>query len=199
MNIYIVRHGETDCNKNNICYGWYDYPINERGIKQAENLGRFFSNIKIDKIISSSLMRAKMTAEIINNSLNVPIEFDNSIREIYFGDWENIPIADMHRLDPINTRLWHDDCAKANIPGGEQFNTFYSRVAYGFDRIVSENRSNDILIVSHSGAISIILSHITGAGAKGFWRFRTIHECYTKLVSDSSSFYIERINIPIGL
>lgn len=199
MNIYIVRHGETDCNKNNICYGWYDCPINEKGIEQAKNLGNFFKNIKIDKIISSSLIRAKMTAEIINKELNVPIEFDDNIREIYFGEWENIPIEDMHKRDPVNTRLWHEDCTKADIPGGEKFNTFFNRVSYGFDRIISENSEKDILIVSHGGAISAMLCHITGAGSKGFWCYRTIQECYNKLVYDKSGFYIERINSPIKL
>ncbi|MBE6008585.1 MAG: histidine phosphatase family protein, partial [Lachnospiraceae bacterium] len=75
MKIYIVRHGETECNVNNICYGWYDCPINEKGISQAKNLGKFLKTKKIDKIISSDLLRARMTAELINNELNLPIEF----------------------------------------------------------------------------------------------------------------------------
>lgn len=198
MKIYIVRHGETDCNVNNICYGWYDCPINEKGISQAKNLGSFFKNIKIDKMISSDLLRARMTAEAINSEINVPLEYNPSMREVSFGDWENVPVKDMAKIDPVNSKLWRVDCEKAVIPNGERFTDFYKRVSDGFDKIVDENFGKDILIVAHGGAISIILCHITNAGPKGFWRFRTIQECYHKLVYELDGFYIEKINSPIG-
>ena len=197
MNIYIVRHGETECNINNICYGWYDCPINEKGISQAKNLGKFLKTKKIDKIISSDLLRAKMTAELINNELNIPIVFNSSFREINFGDWENVPISEMKKIDPVNTKLWRDDCEKAIIPNGELFSEFYGRVSQGFDKVVEENFDKNILIVAHGGAISALLCHVTNAGAKGFWHFRTIQECYTQLVYEYNGFFIKRINCPI--
>ncbi len=197
MNIYIVRHGETECNVNNICYGWYDCPINEKGISQAKNLGSFLKTKKIDKIISSDLLRAKMTAELINNELNLPIEFNSAFREINFGDWENVPVKEMQKIDPINTKLWRDDCEKAVIPNGELFKDFFGRVSSGFEKVVEENFDKSILIVAHGGAISALLCHITNSGAKGFWHFRTIQECYTQLVYEYDGFYIKRINCPI--
>ena len=197
MNIYIVRHGETECNINNICYGWHDCPINEKGISQAKNLGKFLKTKKIDKIISSDLLRAKMTAELINNELNIPIVFNSSFREINFGDWENVPISEMKKIDPVNTKLWRDDCEKAIIPNGELFSEFYGRVSQGFDKVVEENFDKNILIVAHGGAISALLCHVTNAGAKGFWHFRTIQECYTQLVYEYNGFFIKRINCPI--
>ncbi len=197
MNVYIVRHGETDCNVNNICYGWYDCPLNEKGITQAKNLGNFLKTKKIDKIISSDLLRARMTADEINKELMLPVEYNSSLREIFFGDWENKPVKEMMKIDPVNTKLWREDCQKAVIPNGELFDDFYARVSTGFDKIVEENFDKDILIVAHGGAISALLCHITDAGAKGFWHFRTIQECYTKLVYDYNGFFIERINSPI--
>jgi len=197
MNIYIVRHGETDCNVNNICYGWFDCPINEKGITQAKNLGKFFKTKKIDKIISSDLLRAKMTAAYINDELRSPIEFNSSLREINFGDWENVPVKEMQKIDPVNTKLWRDDCEKAVIPNGEQFRDFYNRVSSGFEKIVEENFDKSILIVAHGGAISALLCHITNSGAKGFWHFRTIQECFTQIVYEYDGFFIKRINCPI--
>ena len=197
MVVYIVRHGETECNVNNICYGWYDCPINEKGISQAKNLGRFLKSKKIDKIISSDLLRAKMTAELINNELYVPVEFNSSFREINFGDWENVPVVEMRKIDPVNTKLWRNDCEKAIIPNGELFSDFFKRVSEGFDKVVEDNFDKNILLVAHGGAISALLCHITNSGAKGFWHFRTIQECYTELVYDYDGFFIKRINCPI--
>ena len=65
MKIYFVRHGETDMNKNNMFYGWYDADINEKGVMQAHELKEAFKDIHIDKIYSSDLTRASHTAEII--------------------------------------------------------------------------------------------------------------------------------------
>ena len=82
---------------------------------------------KIDKIISSDLLRAKMTAELINNELCVPVAFNSSFREINFGDWENVPVVEMRKIDPVNTKLWRNDCEKAIIPNGELFSDFFKR------------------------------------------------------------------------
>lgn len=197
MKIYITRHGETQCNVDNICYGWYDVPINEKGISQAQNLGSFFKNKKLDKIVSSDLLRARMTADIINEKTRLPIEYSRDLREINFGDWENVPVKDFKKIDPINSKLWRDDCQKAIIPNGELFDDFYKRVSTGFEKIVEENFGKDLLLVAHGGVISVILSHITGAGAKGFWHFRTLQERYTKLVYEYDGFFIEKTNSPI--
>ncbi len=197
MKIYIVRHGETECNANSICYGWYDCPLNEKGVMQAKNLGEFFKTKKIDKIISSDLSRAKMTAEAISKTTGVEVEHISAFREMNFGDWENVPIAKLSEIDPVNALLWRDDCEKARIPNGEKFFEFYERVTDGFDKIVKENFDKDILIVAHGGAISSILSHVTGAKAKGFWHFRTLQETYHQLVFDHDGFFLAKINHPI--
>ena len=73
--IYLVRHGQTDWNiEKKHTQGHTDIPLNENGKKQAEQLAQSISNLKIDKIISSDLLRAKETAEIINKKLYKIIE-----------------------------------------------------------------------------------------------------------------------------
>ena len=65
MKLYLVRHGQTDMNKEKLYYGWTDCPINEIGIKQAQTLYGFFKNVVCDKVITSDLKRSVETAEII--------------------------------------------------------------------------------------------------------------------------------------
>ena len=83
MKIYFVRHGETDMNKNNMFYGWYDADINEKGVSQAEDLREAFKDIHIDKIYSSDLTRAAHTAEIIADGRSVELVPD--LREMAYG------------------------------------------------------------------------------------------------------------------
>ena len=83
MNIYLVRHGDDDERYRG---GWSNLPLVESGIGKAKKLGDYLSSnenkdIKIDKIISSDLKRAKMTADLINEKLGVNILYDKRLRE----------------------------------------------------------------------------------------------------------------------
>ena len=74
MDIYIVRHGETQWNKEEVFRGRKDIPLNEAGRKQAEHAGAYFAGIPVKRIISSPLARAVETAEGIGTATGVPVE-----------------------------------------------------------------------------------------------------------------------------
>ena len=88
--VYFIRHGETDFNLKGIIQGQLDIPLNETGIKQAYETKDKLTNLKIDIIFCSPLIRAKQTAEIINEKLNVPIVYDNRLKEFNAGDKQGI-------------------------------------------------------------------------------------------------------------
>jgi broad specificity phosphatase PhoE len=71
---YLVRHGETDWNKQRIIQGQEDIPLNETGIQQAENAAKLMKSIPFDLAYSSDLMRAKRTTEIIALEHNLAVE-----------------------------------------------------------------------------------------------------------------------------
>ena len=79
--IYFVRHGETDYNLEGIVQGQLDIPLNKKGIHQANEIKNKLKDLDIDIIFSSPLLRAKQTAEIINENLNVKIKYDERLKE----------------------------------------------------------------------------------------------------------------------
>ena len=77
MKLYLVRHGQTDMNKEKLYYGWTDCPINDVGRKQAETLHQYFKNVNCHKVITSDLKRSVETAEIIKEKTGLPyVSFD---------------------------------------------------------------------------------------------------------------------------
>ena len=90
MNLYVVRHGQTDWNINHMILGKTDIELNEKGKKQAEEVSKKLEKEKIDLIISSPLKRTKQTAEIINKNKNIPIIYDSRIQERNFGEFEGL-------------------------------------------------------------------------------------------------------------
>ena len=160
MRIFLVRHGKDDGNYRG---GWSLVPPTEEGINQVKKLAEFLNTQKdyynIEKIISSDLERARQTTNIINEKLNVNVEFTERLREMNNGKIAGMLNKDVEKIYPglyYNT-LRIDE----RYPGGESPIEFHDRIIKDFKNIVKENKNhNNIMIVTHSGVINIIYRYI---------------------------------------
>src|SRR5690625_705134 len=106
--IYLVRHGETDWNIKGIIQGQTNIPLNKTGEIQARECGEYFKNKPVDAIISSPLMRAKKTTQLINQTLNLPIIYDDRLKERYFGIAVGNSIIEMINIFPVQVYTSHE-------------------------------------------------------------------------------------------
>ena len=197
MKLYLVRHGQTDMNKNNMFYGWTDADINETGLRQAEELKEFFQNVPLDAIYSSDLRRAAHTAEIIASGKGMQVQYEKAFRELYYGDWENRPASEIKEKYGKELRGWVKDWKERTMPNGEAFPAFYRRVAEGVEKLIAENKGKHILLVSHNGALSALLCHLTEAGMDGFWRFDSKQGHYSAVLATEKWRTIDCLNHPL--
>ncbi|MCX6745923.1 MAG: histidine phosphatase family protein [Candidatus Parcubacteria bacterium] len=86
--LYLVRHGETEWNKNGIIQGQLDSPLTNEGIKQVQQIADELKDIHFDVIFSSDLHRAKKSAEIIKLERQLAIQTSKALRERTFGHYE---------------------------------------------------------------------------------------------------------------
>ena len=156
MNIFLVRHGDDDEQYRG---GWSSLPLTQLGIEKVKKLADFFSNeqedIKIDRIISSDLKRAKMTADIINEKLNVKIKYDERLRENNNGILAGMLNEEAIKKFPnmYFSILEYDE----RFPEGESPKEFYERIKEAFFSIVNENNDvENLMLVTHAGVINII-------------------------------------------
>ncbi|MEI3402319.1 MAG: histidine phosphatase family protein [Clostridia bacterium] len=84
MEIYVVRHGQTDYNIKQVFQGHIDIPLNETGKKQAQEIALRFKDIDIDMILVSPLQRTIQTAEYISQVTDIPITVEERIIERFF-------------------------------------------------------------------------------------------------------------------
>ncbi len=90
MEIFVIRHGQTELNKKGLINGHLDDALTQEGVEQAKNAASSLpKNIK--HIYSSSLGRARQTAEIINETLKVPLTFHDELKEVNFGILNGTP------------------------------------------------------------------------------------------------------------
>ncbi|MGC8970743.1 MAG: alpha-ribazole phosphatase [bacterium] len=187
MSIYIIRHGETDWNREGIYQGQTDTSLNENGRQTARELGKSLSRINFSAIYSSDLLRARETAEIINSFLNVPIHYTQDLRELDFGDWTGISIWEMEEKDPELFRKWQEDPWNISPPGGETFRELTERVVRVLEEIIKRHKSEDILVVSHAGPIKAMIFGLLSATGKAYWNIKISHS--TVVVIDKDTDY----------
>lgn len=150
--IYLIRHGQTDWNLEQKIQGNTDIPLNSKGKSDAEVTAKTISRLKIDKIISSDLRRAKETAEIINKHLgNRPLQLDKRLREISFGDLEGICVSD------ISSEVWEIFNYYPEKLKVEKPESVYNRIKNFFDEL---DDSEDILIVTHGGVLRMLMYYV---------------------------------------
>lgn len=131
MDIYLVRHGETEWNKEEIFRGRKDVLLNERGLRQAELTGRYFGGVAIDRMCSSPLSRAVQTAEGIAAATMSPIMRDDAFTDIAFGTWEGLTLDEVGRRFPAELEVWRSHPHKFRMRGVESLAHVRKRAAAG--------------------------------------------------------------------
>ena len=170
--LYIVRHGETEWNKIGRYQGITNVPLNENGIAQAKACGNALKDVHFDRILSSDLSRALVTAETIRGNRQLEIKTDERLREINFGDWEKLLFTEIEERWPglINQMYRRPDIVK--VPNGESFQEVQDRAWSAVSDFLNENNEDEtILITCHGGTIRTILCKLLNISISHCWNF----------------------------
>lgn len=156
--LLIVRHAESAYNDQNRIQGHHDSGLTFRGQSQAQALGKRLKSFKIDMIYSSDLGRAYATTQAITKHTKLPIRRDPMLREIHLGDWEGMTPEEVDRLYDKGYQKWLKKPTSVRIPKSESIPHFRKRVTGRVKQIARSNRGKNILIVTHGGVITALLS-----------------------------------------
>ncbi len=173
MEVYLVRHGETEGNLEKRYMGWTETPLSKRGIRQAEEAGFFLAGQNICGLHCSDLQRAVVTARIIGTGCGLEPVVTPLLREINFGRWEGLTYNQIEASHGDAIRLWHDDPLRKSAPGGETLTAVYERMRRFLDRLANEaGDGKRIAAVSHGGAIRALLYKVLNIGKSNLWEIK---------------------------
>ena len=164
--IYIVRHGQTEKNKANVLQGRSDVPLNEVGIRQAEDVrDRFRSlGIQFDKVYTSPLIRAVQTAEIIAEGASSMIE--GRLIEMDYGPYEGMDLAQ----PAPEVMAFFQDFVHISAPEGmEALSAVVARLATFLEELREEAVLQNILLSTHAIAMKGALEYLTPASGGSYW------------------------------
>lgn len=156
--LIIVRHAESHYNLQNRIQGHHDSALTKLGLRQSRLLARRLKSFRVDKVYTSDLGRAVTTTLEITRYLKAKITRDPLLREIHLGDWEGMTPAEVDELYDKGYQKWLKKPSICIIPKGERLSHFRKRISDRVYQIAMANRGKTVLIVTHGGAITALLS-----------------------------------------
>lgn len=195
LELWLVRHGETDWNRRGLVQGDSDIPLNGWGIQQAQALSERIGHEKFDAIYASNLMRAQRTAEI--SFPGADIILDRRLREINLGAFEGQVWADIPESERPQIAVWLMGPYDQNVPGGESSDDLQARVSSWLGDLPEKGR---VIAFAHGGTIAAILQSFTGRpkprnwNEPGGWGFRLKNTSICKLHISAKFTSLELVN-----
>jgi alpha-ribazole phosphatase len=170
--LLMVRHGETELNSALRYWGKSDVKLSALGLMQAERLRDRLAFEKIDAIYSSSMVRARVTAEIIAFGHKLTMTECQELCEVDFGKLEGLTFEEIKTQYPDVAKLWIERSPALEYPGGENRNQFYERVCSFTTRLGEHTGEETILIVAHSGVLRTLICRLLGIDLDFRWQLR---------------------------
>ena len=168
--VYLVRHGQTAWNKEEIFRGRTDISLNEVGFRQAELVGEYLKGSNIHVVYSSPLLRARETARRVAEVFNLKVLPLEGINDMSFGKWEGLSLKEVQIHDRDLYRQWRTEPHLVRLPGGETLDEVRMRAMAALEDVIRLNTGQNLVLVSHRVVIKVILCGILGIDNSHFWQ-----------------------------
>ncbi len=168
--LYIMRHGKTEWNAIHKLQGQTDIPLNDEGRQMASEAADMYKDTHFDLCYCSPLIRAKETAELFLAGRDIPIIYDDRLKEMNFGVYEGIENSFDIPDCPVNVLFFKPEDYKG-VEEGETVEELFERTGdLLFGEILPQvEEGKDILIVGHGAMNSSIICQLRGLDKSHFW------------------------------
>jgi len=166
--LILARHGETAWNVEKIYRGRADVNLDEVGVKQAELLGKYLSNWKLEAIYSSPLKRALDTANIIARYQKIGVHIAEGLIDFDYGKWQSLSEQEVKKIYTTLHNEWNNNPHKVKMPGGESLEDVRRRAIEVVDDVLSKYQGS-VVLVSHRVVNKVLICSLLGLDNSHFW------------------------------
>lgn len=171
IKLILIRHPETDWNKQERYMGSADIPLNNKGKKQARIISDYLKKEKVSVVYSSKLKRALEAANLIAKTHNLKVKEDRRLNEIDFGRLEGMTFEQIQKKHPGFARKYLSQPQNIKTPGGESFSEFKKRIRASLKQILDQEKG-DVAIVAHGGVNRVIICELLKIPFSHFWQIK---------------------------
>jgi probable phosphoglycerate mutase len=165
--LILIRHGETDWNRELRFQGHIDVPLNDTGHEQARRLGQRMARERAQHLVCSDLMRCQQTAAPTSLQLALPINTTEALREQHFGAVEGMRADEIQAAHPRAWEDWLKFQEDHAMPDGESARQFHTRILGALKEIVLAHPGQTVLVFTHGGALDMVWRTARGLGLNG--------------------------------
>jgi broad specificity phosphatase PhoE len=158
--LILVRHGETDWNRENRFQGHADPPLNDLGRRQSAELAETLARERVDRVYTSPLRRASETAVILGGRLGLEVEPLEALREIDVGAWSGLTRDDIAERFPEAWARWLD--GGHEYDGGETYAELGGRVIPALFDLAAKHPGEVVVVVTHGGPSRVAQAYAAG-------------------------------------
>lgn len=173
MRLFLVRHGETDANRDGLALGQLDVPLNDTGLRQAEAVGRALAREPVVAIYSSPLGRAMQTAEAIAGHHTAAVTAEPGLIEMDVGEIDGLPFSQVRERYAEYLKVWmSEEGPQHAMPGGERLVDVAARGWDTLSRLAARHQGETIVAVTHNFVLLSLLARVMGIDLHNFRRIR---------------------------
>jgi phosphoserine phosphatase len=193
IKIMLIRHGETEWNKEEIFRGRADVELNGTGLKQAQLLAQYLTGEKIDVIYSSPLKRAFKTAEEIPRYHNIPVNAAPELNDFNYGEWQGLSQETVRIKYQTSCNQWQANPHLAKIPHGESLEEVKERSLSLISKVIAGSQ-NTVAMVSHRVINKVLICALLGLDNSHFWDIKMDTCGITVFIYENGRFVLDKHN-----
>ncbi|MCF8081978.1 MAG: histidine phosphatase family protein [Deltaproteobacteria bacterium] len=174
----MIRHGQVNGYQDFVVYGHTDVDLTEIGMLQMKQMAERLRLTNLKVIYASDLKRASTGAKLIAMYHDVPVRVLPELREMAFGDWEGLPLAEIRHRFPEALTQREADLINFRVPGGgESVGDLGERICQAFDEIREREKGKDIALVVHGAVNRVILCQAMGLDLSCMFNIQQDYGC----------------------
>ena len=192
--IILIRHGETDWNREQVFRGRIDVALNEVGVTQARAVQESLKDTVIDGIYSSPLSRAFETASIVGKNRKGAVRVEEGFTDIDFGAWQGLSHREVKEKYNDLYETWLTQPQLVTFPGGESLDDVQKRSLQALEGTVKNNPGKTLALVSHRVVLKVLLCTILGLELSHFWYLRQDTCAINSFECKDSHYFLTLLN-----
>jgi len=168
--LILIRHGELPPEYAGRFVGSTDAPLGENGIEDSRALADLWQKkFSASKLFVSPKLRTRQTAGLICG--DAAVIYDDRLREVDFGRWENLTFDEISAADPEYSKYWYDHPDEIHFPDGESVPAFNRRVTE-FTEMLKAAPEDQITVISHGGVLTTMIRRLMDLPYESMWRWQ---------------------------
>lgn len=192
--IILIRHGETDWNREQVFRGRIDVALNEVGLTQARTVQESLKDTEMDGIYSSPLSRACETARIVGEKRNGEVRVEEGLIDIDFGAWQGLSHQQVKEAYTDLYATWLTQPHVVTFPDGESLKEVRRRSMEALEKVIKKNPGKTLALVSHRVVLKVLLCTILGLELSHFWFLRQDTCAINRVEHKDGNYFLKLLN-----